>query len=574
MSTAVKATVAIDFGTTFSGFAYSNNSHQNRGATEHIYMSKKWGHNRGISTLRTPTCMLLKPDKGFDAFGYDAQEKFASLEGGTDKEYYYLERFKMELHNREKIDVNTELTASNGKRVNALLVFAEAIKFLATEAVEVIRQRSGSKLSKDDIQWILTVPAIWNQASIITRENPRQLMLALEPEAAGLDCRTRSMAEFVDGKSKEKCGDVTAKPGTTYMVIDNGGGTVDITVHRINKDQTIDELHRPTGGAWGGICVEEAFEKLMSDLFGSKFIAEYKYSYPAQWTELMTDFEMKKQSPKLSNEYTRIRFPYDLFTKAKITTRARCRFEADDVKLTGGYLRLSPSVMMGLFEKPVNNITNFVADLLKDRQFDNVTIMFLVGGFSDSPFLRKKFDDKFGSKYKILTPIDASLCVVRGAVLFGQKPEIISTRVSPYTYGTYLTVLFEESEHEERYRYTYMGDEFCDIFHKLVTTGEKVKLGEIRSVTTYPVNESQKTVDIDFYITANKKVTYVNEPHVRKVASVTLESLNTSKGNDRQFKLDIQFGNTEIQATTKDEESGNSKIVFLDFFSHSTERGS
>ena len=46
-----------------------------------------------------------------------------------------------------------------------------------------------------------------------------------------------------------------------YMVVDCGGGTVDITVHEIsNNAGQLKELFRATGGPFGSITVDEAFK--------------------------------------------------------------------------------------------------------------------------------------------------------------------------------------------------------------------------------------------------------------------------------------------------------------------------
>lgn len=42
--------------------------------------------------------------------------------------------------------------------------------------------------------------------------------------------------------------------GTRYMVVDCGGGTVDITVHELSERHgTLRELHKATGGPWGSM---------------------------------------------------------------------------------------------------------------------------------------------------------------------------------------------------------------------------------------------------------------------------------------------------------------------------------
>ena len=90
--------VAIDFGTSFSGFAFAFNHKEGEAG---IHMNKEWGTDQGYSTLKTPTCLLLNPDKSFNSFGYEAQDIFAELDEDQAQEYYYFERFKMILHNNE-----------------------------------------------------------------------------------------------------------------------------------------------------------------------------------------------------------------------------------------------------------------------------------------------------------------------------------------------------------------------------------------------------------------------------------------------------------------------------------------
>jgi len=92
------ALVAIDFGTTFSGFAFSFNYKEGE---KGIHMNKEWGADQGLSTLKTPTCLLLNPDKSFNSFGYEAQDRYAELEEEEAREYYYFENFKMILHNNQ-----------------------------------------------------------------------------------------------------------------------------------------------------------------------------------------------------------------------------------------------------------------------------------------------------------------------------------------------------------------------------------------------------------------------------------------------------------------------------------------
>ena len=62
--------------------------------------------------------------------------------------------------------METTLEAANGRHVKALQIFTYAIHHLHKRALEVIRERTGDEhFSCRDIQWVLTVPAIWKPAA-------------------------------------------------------------------------------------------------------------------------------------------------------------------------------------------------------------------------------------------------------------------------------------------------------------------------------------------------------------------------------------------------------------------------
>ena len=46
------------------------------------------------------------------------------------------------------------------------------------------------------------------------------------------------------------------------------GGTVDITVHEVVAGGHLKELHKASGGAWGGTQVDDAFYQFLVRLFG------------------------------------------------------------------------------------------------------------------------------------------------------------------------------------------------------------------------------------------------------------------------------------------------------------------
>lgn len=90
---------AIDFGTTYSGWAFSFKHEFESDPTK--ISSKHWRGGQLISH-KGPTCVLIKPDgKTLDSFAFDAETKYADLSANGDHtEWYYFRRFKMMLYDR------------------------------------------------------------------------------------------------------------------------------------------------------------------------------------------------------------------------------------------------------------------------------------------------------------------------------------------------------------------------------------------------------------------------------------------------------------------------------------------
>ena len=109
---------AIDFGTTYSGYAFSAKSEWTKVQTN------IWPSSNQMSS-KTPTALLLKPDESFHSFGYDAEKAYAELaEEGEDeyKDFYYFHRFKMLLHNCKVGSLKTKVETLNNANTQNLLL--------------------------------------------------------------------------------------------------------------------------------------------------------------------------------------------------------------------------------------------------------------------------------------------------------------------------------------------------------------------------------------------------------------------------------------------------------------------
>ncbi|NXJ88032.1 HS12B protein, partial [Corythaixoides concolor] len=191
--------VAIDFGTSYSGYCFSLASGTDQ--IRQVY----WGTEHGLKTPKTPTCILFDQKKQFRKFGYDAVMKYKSLPSSEAGSWYFFENFKMKLYNTvggTKVTSGMDLKASNGKTLPALTVFSESLRYLKEHALNTIREASFQTVyNQEEITWVITVPAIWSaaarqfmrlaakEAGLISDMISEKLIVALEPEAASLWCK-------------------------------------------------------------------------------------------------------------------------------------------------------------------------------------------------------------------------------------------------------------------------------------------------------------------------------------------------------------------------------------------------
>ncbi|KAL3878557.1 hypothetical protein ACJMK2_030894 [Sinanodonta woodiana] len=155
---------AIDFGTTYSGYGFSFQDEYQKDPCK-IY-TNVW--NVGSSSLvspKAPTCALFDTHKKFHSFGYEAEDKYADLAADDEADgWYYFRRFKMTLYDKMILNRNFELESDDGKTLSAMLVFSSCLKYLVDHLFKTYQDRI-TGIERTEIRWVLTVPAIWNDAA-------------------------------------------------------------------------------------------------------------------------------------------------------------------------------------------------------------------------------------------------------------------------------------------------------------------------------------------------------------------------------------------------------------------------
>ncbi|KAL3878564.1 hypothetical protein ACJMK2_030901 [Sinanodonta woodiana] len=601
---------AIDFGTTYSGYAFSFRGDYMKNPLK--ISTNVWPANsRNLVSPKVPTSVLFDPSKQFHSFGFRAEEKYADL-ALEDKanDWYFFSNFKMTLYNQKTLNRNFEIIADNGKKLSAMTVFSSCIKFLVDHLLEACNNQvigadketdsdtfaapytdmddemcmesnsyRNSALQISDIRWVLTVPAIWNDAAKqFMREaaekaglSSDQLLIALEPEAASIFCQTLQIK--ISDDSEDGMG--TFQPGDKYLILDAGGGTIDITVHKVHHDGTLRELHAASGGDWGGKKVDKAFYDVLANIVGTSVMRKVNRNDKSDYLDLFREFEVKKRTfnPGMEDRIT-MKVPLAM-CEIYEEESGRSIKEAIDAKRAykgkiswvRDKMRIEADFAKGLFSESCKQIGKHLEKMFSCPVVKDVSNILMVGGYSESPILQDYIRMKFAGK-KVTVPSEPSLAVLKGAVMFGFKPHVIAERICRYTYGCSMSVPFVRGVHPLDKRYiTDHGTENCvDVFEKFAEIGEPIKTYEPQYETArVPANRKQKEITTRIFASVVENPMYVTDKSCVYLGTIRVP-LVEAEGLDRRVRLKIYISGTEIEVEAEEENTGetmNAKLEFL-----------
>ncbi|KAG0167983.1 Heat shock 70 kDa protein 12A [Apophysomyces sp. BC1015] len=367
--------------------------------------------------------------------------------------------------------------------------------------------------SVEDYRYILTVPAIWSdqakaimrsvfsRAGIIGSEDPPdRLTMISEPEAAALYCERKYNAWNL-------------QHGDRFMIVDAGGGTVDLIIYEIEQQgdrRTLNELTKGHGGMCGSAHIDNNMRKLLNKTFGSCI-----ETMPSCTLEMIMETFVEK------------------IKEGKILLTAE---------------ELKKEVYGPVFQQVVDLVET---QLQEACVFINA--MFLVGGFGCSEYLYNTLRDKFSNTVGVVVmPPRGELAVVRGAVYSLLCPGVITSKILRRTYGVRTRLPFEEGlDPEESAIVTKDGVKRCGTrFDLIARKGSRIRLDRKISRTFWVAYPKHTEVDMYAYDGDYAVPRQITDPGVVKIADfpVKMPILHDLSYGDRvNLEIDFIFGLTELQ---------------------------
>ena len=529
--------IAIDFGTGESGYAIVANS-SNPNTKPIIEVFNPCDDN----DQKTPTAILFDNNNNFVDFGSNAIRRYAEIVDNGNTALLF-QNYKISLYHMQ-----SEANSMDGRSMPLITVISETLKYISNCALNKLSEQVGETLHKEKIRWILTVPALWNEehklfmrkaavrAGIINDENSFNLLLCLEPEGASIQVREDSEETLKNKITKN----------SIIVVLDCGGGTVDITINKMlcepNEKFLSNEVLSSTGGCeWGSKYVDENFEKFLKEFLGEKLFAVYQKNASMK-IDILDAFELlkKKFNPE-TVKHSRLQLSYlgeNLTSDVLKNLVSNYNIIHPDTKITqrgSSGIDLSNDLMISFFEPLVNKIINKVKELLEETKKKAgyyPKFIFLVGGFGESPYLRQKIKKEFESNELIvLIPKRPLVSVVRGACMFGLNPFSITSRIAKKTYGISTLGIFDEKKHPLNKKVMIDGEAFCEnIFDTFVLKDDSISVNQEIVKTYCPVRGAQTIMKIILYYTDKREVNYIDEEGVEKFGELIVNIGEKNQG--------------------------------------------
>jgi len=548
------AIVAIDFGTTRSGYHFAFTARPDK-----IYPNIKW--QGAAPEGKTLTEVLLKSDFSLVAFGYEARNKFAGIKDKSD--YLYFSNFKMVLHNKEGI-VRSMVKATNCDiSIPTEKLVAICLGVIKDKAMEQLNSSKTVRIPEEKIRWVITVPAIWDIPARQAMRNaaekagihPNNIIVALEPEAAVLACLENEV---------EKQGELPVVDND-FMVVDAGGGTVDITVHRNRSEGGLVELHSPSGGAWGSFYINKEFENLLEELLG----AEMKNT--SAWFQIMDTFEVAKinflpDDPVGSVCLSPIN-PKEVVDESlhEAITEYNSRHKIQ-LEIGRGQMLDFSSFLCQQFELLTSEIATHISTLLAKPALIHVKYLFLVGGFAESSKLRGCIEEKFGHKLKVIVAPSPGISVMRGAVQYGFDPSIIKERIVTQTIGIQHSGLWDDTKHTGRGQaISDNGERYCnEMVHCFVHANDKIPIGYEVLQPCAPSTSRQTSLRIRLFGSAEPTISFISDEGTKLLGYLDLEIPDVGVYS-RVVEVILLFGGTTIAVQATYKKTGQSVKATFDF---------
>ncbi|KAF2103498.1 actin-like ATPase domain-containing protein [Rhizodiscina lignyota] len=461
-----KIIVGVDLGTTYSGqYDFIKNVND-------IDLIRNWpGKGKASDEVsKTPSRIAFaneNPHYDSDRWGYEVLPKMVACSWfklGLDKNVEVTDFDDPELHTLAESEGNGMFRLP--ANMSPADVCAAYLTPFYRHVMDHLEKRfSAEILATMPIEFWFTVPAIWSdkakadtkaaamKAGFASRLEDAIKMIP-EPEAAAV-AALKSLAEGSSGDSQ-------LKPKMGIMIIDCGGGTVDLTSYKItgiSPKLEFEELVPGIGGKCGSTSIDRGFHAWMERVFREHF-TNIPFEKKGPGSALMKEFELIKRDFGSSRDRNQ---EYELTLVMPGVEEGRYYDDSECV------VKLYQSDMLGFFQRPLDRITRMIQQQLDQAKETSpdcpITLAILVGGFGDSSHINRELKEwcRSAGDIRLICPEKPQAAIVRGAAFRGLEGIKPSSRRCRRAYGFEVCLPFRKDidPKKDGYKCLWTGRRMC-----------------------------------------------------------------------------------------------------------------
>ncbi|KAF9463313.1 hypothetical protein BDZ94DRAFT_1282511 [Collybia nuda] len=561
-----KMSISIDFGTTFSGVAYGSS----RIAGGQVQQILNWPGS--FETFRKiPTCLLYDEHGRILAWGLEAKNA-QPMPGTTSCEWFKLFLEPHALRDESAVDPRLPQLPIGKRAVDLIIDF---LSCLWEYAKERITQEIGAVADLNSADVWLTVPAAWDAKGCdIMREAAIAAGLVQSYRADDVNWRDRLRIITEPEAAAVHCAHLTdlhhLKPSQNFVVVDAGGGTVDLIIGQM-ANLEIAEMCARSGANCGSLFLDLRFRELVKALLAD---------HPAHLDAASLAY-FSAETDKLN---------YSGFNDDDNMFHFTC-FNVEDphdpsVGLIDGQLSIPGNLLRReVFDPVVAEVLQLIED--QTRKLDQrIDALLLVGGFAGSEYLKQRVEEQFSSRIRVIArPADADTATLRGAAQYGlARRPLVSSVIAPRSYIMKVKLPADQEDWMKRPAYIKTNDAGVSICENrlqyLVSKGAILRKGQ--RLTTKFCKFSQSTQDSAFiailYTSDTDKIMrYTDEGETSELCkwTVDLSSLPTFQQNAAmpqlggfytEFELGLELDSAEVRGILLYNNQEWGRVIF-DFLS-------
>ncbi|KAJ3017189.1 hypothetical protein HKX48_003670 [Thoreauomyces humboldtii] len=568
----------IDFGTTHSGFVFEHVASPDR-----IECFYDWENQLRPYCKNATAIWFNIAEKKVDAWGYTAIQRALEAKDEERKTHHLVD----DLKSLVEPDAPSR-TKAIPPGVDGLDLVAGYLRKLHELLLEKLHRTFGESLGPKDIHYCLTVPgkmigpSIWSE---VAKQNLREaaahaglvesseinkprLGLVLEPEAAAVYC----------SKNLRNDAETAMSNGDTFMIVDAGGGTVDIVVEQCTESDShvrLSELAKGEGDWCGSTFVDKRFEKWFEDKIGLEPSGKDRLTILAEWENLKRQFKGPESFARV--DHLTLSIPARLYNEMYEMSDAKKEEleEAQDGVSEEIYIALQD--MQTFFDPIVDQVLGLVEKQLERCTGKRCNKMFAVGGFSASQYLFDKLQHRFAHSFdSFACPSDPGSAILQGAVLSGLDPRCFHVRCSRFTYGfpssfpaNYLRLQTGKPVNpSDAFIHRENGSAYASIFCPVISANQAVRADDSRVEHRTPLYSWMTSLTLPIYATRIEYAAgeFMCESDAQGLFKVgTVEVPNIPLQGDRIFELTFYFGLTELTVVAKVNATGVETRVAVQF---------